>query len=117
MAKACVFVMNLPEEQFKPLLASDRNDGLPPLLNLGSGSDLSIAELANMIKEVVGFDGPIVFDTTKPDGTMRKLMDSSRLNQLGWSVNMSLRDGLVNAYQDFKTIEDRLFNPRSLLKT
>ena len=105
MAEACVFVMNLPDEQYKPLLASDRNDGLPPLLNLGSNSDLTITELAILIKEVVGFVGEITFDTTKPDGTMRKLMDSGRLNQLGWKASISLRDGLKQAYQSFKNHE------------
>ncbi|MDP1659461.1 MAG: GDP-L-fucose synthase [Methylotenera sp.] len=105
MAEACVFVMNLADNLFQPLLASDRNDGLPPLLNLGSGSDLSIAELANLVKEVVGFKGDIAFDATKPDGTMRKLMDSSRLNGLGWAVKITLRDGLQSAYQDFKKYE------------
>ena len=102
MAKACVFVMNLSDAQFQPLLAADRNDGLPPLLNLGSGSDLTIAELADLIKEVVGFTGEIELDRTKPDGTMRKLMDSGRLNQLGWQVQMGLKEGLGRAYQDFK---------------
>ena len=106
MAEACVFVMNLNDKQFKPLLAADRNDGLPPLLNLGSGNDLTIAELANLIKEVVGFEGEIVLDNTKPDGTMRKLMDSARLNQLGWGVKMQLKDGLTSAYQDFKNFND-----------
>ena len=105
MAEACVFVMNLTDELFQPLLASDRNDGLPPLINLGSGSDLSIAELAILLKEVVGFKGNIIFDTTKPDGSLRKLMDSSRLNQLGWNVNTSLRDGFQYAYQNFKNDE------------
>ncbi len=101
MAKACIFALNLADDTFKPLTAFDRNDGLPPLLNLGSNSDLAISELANLVKEVVGFEGKIVFDNTKPDGTIRKLMDSSRLNQLGWSVKTSLKDGLYNAYQDF----------------
>lgn len=105
MAEACVFVMNLSDEKFKPLLAADRNDGLPPLLNLGSGSDLTIAELANLIKEVVGFTGDIALDSTKPDGTMRKLMDSGRLYQLGWNVRVQLKDGLTSAYQDFKSFK------------
>jgi GDP-L-fucose synthase len=105
MAEACVFVMNLADETYQQLLASDRNDGLPPLLNLGSGSDLTIAGLAQLVGEVVGFDGNIIFDTTKPDGTMKKLMDSSRLNQLGWYVSTSLREGLQSAYQDFKKYE------------
>lgn len=101
MAEACVTVMNLADDVFEPFLASNRNNGLPPLLNLGSGSDLSIAELAKLIKEVVGFKGEIVQDATKPDGIKQKLMDSSRLNQLGWSASTSLRDGLVKSYQDF----------------
>lgn len=104
MAAACVLVMNLADNVFKPLLASDRNEGLPPLLNLGSNSDSTIAELANLIKDVVGFDGDIVFDATKPDGTMRKLMDSSRLNQLGWNTSTSLKSGLLLAYQNFKAL-------------
>ena len=98
MAEACVFVMNLADEIYQPLLASDRNDGLPPLLNLGSGSDLTIAELANMVKEVVGFSGEITFDTTKPDGPMRKFMDSGRLNRLGWQASTGLRQGIALAY-------------------
>lgn len=106
MAAACVFVLNLADEQFKPILASDRNDGLPPVLNLGSGGDLSIAELASLIKEVVGYEGEVVFDITKPDGTMRKLMDSTRLNRLGWAASTLLSSGLQSAYQDFKRIED-----------
>ncbi len=101
MAEACVFVMNLDDDIFKPLLAADRNDSLPPLLNLGSNTDLTIAELANLVKDVVGFSGEIVFDASKPDGTMRKLMDSGLLNQLGWNVNTSLKDGLQQAYKDF----------------
>jgi GDP-L-fucose synthase len=105
MAEACVFVINLADEIFESLVASDRNDGLPPLLNLGSNSDLTIAELANLVKDVVGFNGEITFDTTKPDGTMRKLMDSSRLNRLGWNVSTLLKDGLSWAYEDFKSYE------------
>ena len=101
MAKACLFIMNLPEQQFKPLLASDRNNGLPPLLNLGSNSDLTIVELANLVKDVVNFKGEIIFDADKPDGTLRKLMDSARLNRLGWNASTSLKDGIQSAYQDF----------------
>ena len=102
MAEGCIFVINLPDEIFMPLLASGRNNGLPPLLNLGSNSDLKIAELANLVKDTVGFSGEIVFDKTKPDGTMRKLMDSRRLNQLGWNASTSLKDGLQFAYRSFK---------------
>lgn len=73
----------------------------PDLVNLGAGSDLPIRELAEKIAEVVGFEGALLQDTTKPDGTPRKLMDSSVINQLGWTPEISLEAGLADAYQDF----------------
>jgi len=105
MAEACIFIINLDDAIYKPMLANDRNDGLPPLLNLSKGSDLPIIELANLIKEVIEYKGEILFDKTKPDGTARKLMDPSRLNQLGWHEKTSLKDGLRIAYEDFKKSE------------
>ena len=105
MAAGCLFVMNLPDNIYQPLLAADRNDGLPPLLNLGYGDDLTIGELAQLVKEVTAYAGDIVFDSSKPDGTMRKLMDSSRLNKLGWLPTIDLKTGLARAYADFKTQE------------
>jgi GDP-L-fucose synthase len=104
MAEACIFVMSLEDNQYQLLLASNRNDGLPPLLNLGSGGDLTIAELANLVKEVVNFDGEIIFDATKPDGTMRKWMDSGRLHRLGWNPKVDLKTGLINSYSSFLSI-------------
>lgn len=101
MAEACVFLMNLPEDAFQRLLASDRNDGLPPLLNLGSGYDLSIAELAKKIKGIVGFEGEIVYDTIKPDGAMQKLMDVSFVESIGWRATTTLKTGLAIAYENF----------------
>jgi GDP-L-fucose synthase len=101
MAEACIYVINLPEAQFKPMLATHRNDGLPPLLNLGSGVDLSIAELASLVKEVVGFSGEVAFDSSKPDGTRRKLMDVGKLSNLGWAYSTKLADGLDLAYKNF----------------
>jgi GDP-L-fucose synthase len=101
MAEACVFIINLADDDYNPLLASVRNDGLPPLLNLGSNADLTIAELASFIKNVIELEGEIVYDSTKPDGTMRKLMDSDRLNRLGWNVSTTLPQGLKLSYQDF----------------
>ena len=65
MADACVYLMNLPDEKFVPLLGQDRNDGLPPLMNIGVGHDLSIRELAETMKDVVGYQGAIEFDTTQ----------------------------------------------------
>ena len=101
MADACVYLINLPDEQFKPLLAADRYDVLPPLVNIGVSEDLTIKELAETVKDVVGYTGEIVFDTTKPDGTPRKLMDVGRLNAMGWKAYTGLREGLTHAYQDF----------------
>jgi GDP-L-fucose synthase len=102
MALGCIFLMNLPDEKFRSLLAVDRNDGLPPVLNMGTGSDLTIAELAALVKSVVKFEGDIVFNPEASDGTPRKLMDSGRLNRLGWQANTSLETGLATAYQDFR---------------
>ena len=101
MAEACLFLMNLLDAQFNALLNSDRNDGLAPLVNIGSGEDQTILELASLIKDVVGFSGDIVFDATKPDGNMRKLTDVSRLNNLGWRYTTGLKEGLARAYKDF----------------
>ena len=101
MADACVHLMNLPDAQFVPLLGQDRNDGLPPLINVGVGYDLSIGALAETIKQVIGFTGDIVFDSSKPDGTPRKLMDVGRLNVLGWEASTTLQSGLAVAYRDF----------------
>ena len=101
MADACVYLMNLPDDKFVPLLGQDRNDGLPPLMNIGVGHDLSIRELAETVKDVVGYQGAIEFDPTKPDGTPRKLMDVGRLNAMGWKAQTGMREGLARAYQDF----------------
>ena len=101
MADACVFLMNLPDEQFVPLLGQDRNDGLPPLMNIGVGEDLTIRELAETVKNVVGYTGEIEFDTGKPDGTPRKLMDVGRLNAMGWRASTPMESGLAAAYSDF----------------
>ena len=68
---------------------------------MGWGDDVSIAELARAVARAVGFSGEIVFDTGKPDGTPRKLMDSSRLHKLGWRARIPLDEGLARAYQDF----------------
>lgn len=97
MANACVYLMNLPEDEYQFFL----NDQTPPLLNIGTGEDITIAELAQTVCDVVGYQGKIVFDTSKPDGTMRKLLDVSLLNGRGWCANMGFREGLAVAYQDF----------------
>lgn len=101
MADACVFLMNLPDQQFQPLLAADRNDGLPPVINIGVGEDVTIKELAETVKQVIGFNGDIVFDVTKPDGTSRKLMNVDRLHSIGWKATTNMQLGLQIAYDDF----------------
>ncbi|MEQ6341610.1 MAG: GDP-L-fucose synthase [Gammaproteobacteria bacterium] len=101
MADACVYLMNLPDVQFVKLLGQDRNDGLPPLMNVGVGEDLTIRELAETVSSVVGFEGELVFDASKPDGTPRKLLDVERLNALGWKAATTMQDGLTKTYQNF----------------
>ena len=104
MADACVYLMNLPDAQYQSLLGNDEFATVrfePPLVNIGYGSDITIKELAEIVGKVVGYTGCIVFDTTKPDGTMRKLMDVTHLQSMGWKANVDLKNGLVQAYDDF----------------
>ena len=96
MAAACVHVMNLDKS-----LYAEHTEPMLRHINVGCGEDLTIRELAEAIAETTGFEGAIEFDASKPDGTPRKLMDSSRLNSLGWKPNTSLKEGLKLAYQDF----------------
>ena len=91
MAAACVFLLNLPEAQFAPLVGNEEE---APLVNIGCGEDLTIAELAALVADAVGFTGSLVFDSSKPDGTARKLLDISRLNSLGWRPQIPLKVGI-----------------------
>jgi GDP-L-fucose synthase len=104
MADACVFLMNLPDERYTPLLGSDEVASgrfEPPLVNIGVGHDVTIAELAALVGRVVGFYGQIVYDASKPDGTPRKLMDVGLLNGAGWKASTGLEAGLRVAYAEF----------------
>lgn len=96
MARACIYVMQLDRETYQ----ASTNPRLSHL-NVGTGKDCSIAELASVLKRVIGFEGEIEFDRSKPDGAPRKLMDVSRLTELGWSSEVSLEDGLASAYEWF----------------
>jgi GDP-L-fucose synthase len=95
LAEACVFLMNLPDDRFRSLLNSEE----APLINIGTGEDLGIRELAELVCRVVGFDGKLEFDTTKPDGTPRKLLDVSRIHALGWRASTSLEEGIRLTYE------------------
>jgi GDP-L-fucose synthase len=93
MAEACVFLM----ENYNEVL----------FVNIGYGSDVTINELADLVKRIVGFEGTITHDTSKPDGTPRKLMDSSRIHKLGWKAKISLEEGIRNTYEEYlKTVKE-----------
>nr|MBF0221873.1 GDP-L-fucose synthase [Desulfobulbaceae bacterium] len=94
MVDACTFIMNQPDRA----LNFDLEPFASCLYNIGSGSDQTIYELAMMIKEIVGYDGEIAWDNSKPDGTPQKLLDSNRINLLGWNPSYTLRDGLQKTY-------------------
>ncbi len=94
MADACLFIMNLTDEAFDTLLHSEER----PLVNIGCGRDVTIRDLAGVVKDVVGFEGEIVWDTAKPDGTPRKRLDISRLRGLGWAPKIGLREGIEATY-------------------
>lgn len=96
MAAASVFVMQLDKAAY-----DQQTMPMQSHINVGYGSDITIAELARAVGEAVGYQGKIGFDSTKPDGTPRKWMDSSRLNALGWNAKTPLQQGLVMAYSDF----------------
>lgn len=96
MADACIYLLEQAEGKIDSLF----NNEQPPLVNIGCGEDLTIKELAQMVADIVGFKGNLTFDTTKPDGTMRKVMDVSRINTLGWKRKMELKEGVLLSYKD-----------------
>jgi GDP-L-fucose synthase len=103
MADGCVFVMELDEE---PLSRELLSYPMPCFLNLGTGVDVTIRELAETVKDVVGFQGGLEFDTTKPDGTMRKLLNVARAKELGWQAQVVLREGIEKTYRWFLENQD-----------
>jgi GDP-L-fucose synthase len=99
MADACVHLLGLEDEKYEKVVA-----GLEPcLINIGMGKDITIRELAALVKEIVGFAGEIVFDSSKPDGTPQKLLDTSRMDELGWKAGISLREGIERTYAWYKS--------------
>ena len=97
MAEARVHLMALPAETNAPMLDASA----PPLVNVGCGSDLSIRELSEVVRSVVGGDAKVRWDTSKPDGTPQKLLDTTKLARLGWRPRIELREGIRRAYDDF----------------
>lgn len=97
MAKACVQVMAITSSQYRSIVG----DGAS-FINVGSGFDISIKELCFLIKKIVGYEGEIVFDTSKPDGTLRKLLSVKRLQKVGFSVGVDIESGLLHTYETFK---------------
>jgi GDP-L-fucose synthase len=96
MASASVFVMELEKKIY-----DQQTDPMQSHINVGFGSDVTIAELAKAVGQAVDYKGKISFDTSKPDGTARKWIDSSKLNKLGWSAKVELEKGLLLTYRDF----------------
>ncbi|RMD68918.1 MAG: GDP-L-fucose synthase, partial [Gammaproteobacteria bacterium] len=99
LADACVHIMGLDDATYEA-----HTSPMCSHINVGTGKDISIAELAGLIREVVGFEGEIAFDPGKPDGTPRKLLDVSRLKALGWEARIGLREGLEDAYRWFTSL-------------
>ena len=97
MADACVYLLENIDKGLPGLC----NDERPPLVNIGCGEDLTIRELAETITDVVGYKGKLVFDASKPDGTMRKWLDVSRMQSLGWKASVSLREGIAMTYKSY----------------
>jgi GDP-L-fucose synthase len=89
LADACIYLMDTYSDEMT--------------VNIGTGEEISIADLAAMVSSVIGYTGKILFDTSKPDGTPRKLLDVSRLHNLGWKHSLGLREGITLTYQDFRS--------------
>jgi len=99
MAKVSIHLMNIDKKTY-----NEQTSPMCSHINVGSGQDITIKELAEIIKEVVGFKGEINFDLSKSDGVSRKFLDSERINNLGFKMEVSLKEGLIKTYQDYKKI-------------
>lgn len=97
MADACIYLLEKSDGELQSLFS----DMEPPLVNVGCGKDLTVRELAETIKNIVGFSGELTFDNTKPDGTMRKLLDVDKLTQMGWRARTALRKGIAMSYDSY----------------
>jgi len=97
MADACIYLMNLPDTEYRTFFTED----VAPLINIGTGKDASIAELAMVVAKVIGFKGKLVYDASKPDGTMRKVLDVTKVQSYGWKPAIDLEQGIGLAYKEW----------------
>ena len=97
LALALTYLMNLDQDKFSELTNSNE----APLINIGTGSDQAIIDLAELIKDIIGFNGDFKFNTLKLDGTLRKVLNVEKINKLGWSSKISLNEGITQTYQDY----------------
>ncbi|MBI9015965.1 MAG: GDP-L-fucose synthase [Phycisphaerae bacterium] len=98
LAAACIFLLNLPDQDYSKVVGLEDS---PPLINIGSGSEFTIKDLAKKVSDIVGYQGEIVWDSSKPDGTPRKFMDSNKIFNLGWKPSIDIEQGIGIAYADF----------------
>ena len=98
LAEACIYLMNLPDSVYDTLLGSDA----PPLINIGSGQDQTIRETAELVMDVLDYKAELSFNTSRPDGTPRKLLDVSKINSLGWRAATSLKEGIRKTYDSVR---------------
>ena len=96
MARASIQIMNLNKKKYNKIIKPMSH------INIGSGKDLRVSELAQTIKKIIGFKGKLYFDRNKPDGTKIKFLDSGRMSKIGFKTKISLREGLIKTYKDFK---------------
>jgi len=101
MASACLFTMELDQSNFTPDISNPELNTKSSFLNVGTGKDQTIKETAEMIKQVIGFEGEVIFDTTKPDGTPKKLLDTQAINSLGWYPRYEMLTGLQATYRSY----------------
>ena len=101
LAKASVFLMEMDKQKFNSFIKPDLSH-----INVGTGDDISIEELVSIIRNISKYDGEILFDDSKPDGTMRKVLDISTITSMGWLPEISLEDGLFDTYEWYKNNED-----------
>ncbi|MGA8089002.1 MAG: GDP-L-fucose synthase, partial [Terracidiphilus sp.] len=99
LAEACIHLLNLPEKLYESLISKDE----APLINIGTGEDLTIRELAELVARILDFECELIFDTSRQDGTPQKLLDVSRIHALGWKAQVSLEEGIQRTYASVQT--------------